>query len=176
MKRVVGITFLAVAVAAMCGTPSATARGASAPYAPITAGLSSPHRLADKLVFTVDVGIAAYCIHYVFKSYQFGYYSSGAAKRVQHLAVAAAALLIAYNRLKAADGVAHRSKSPTLHTLARPLDLLVGNTQKEYNRIHNGQFNGNDVNTLYKGLNSFESVSGSSGYAIRDIATTLPKS
>src|SRR5690348_8119860 len=62
---------------------------------------SAPHVL-EKTRFVLYVGIAAYCIHYVFKHYQHGDYSSGAAHRVTNIAKAAAALLLAYNRLKAA--------------------------------------------------------------------------
>jgi hypothetical protein len=147
---------------------------AAAPDVPLVGSTHIGPHLFEKTRFVLYVGIAAYCIHYVYKHYQYGDYSSGASHRITNIAKAAAALLIAYNRLKAAAGVAHKSNSKTLHTLVAPLDRLVAHTDTEYQRLHSGKFNGSDVATLYKDSSTFLSLAGNSGYAIREVATGIP--
>ena len=116
-----------------------------------TASLLSPSfALLDKTRFAVDLGEAFFSFrHFVYTPYKEGKFESGAPGRTKALVKGGVALLFAVNRIKAADNIAHKSKSPLLHKLAGTLD----NLQNEYStlgqKLKGGQFNPADIETAH---------------------------
>ncbi len=132
----------------------------------------------DRTRFLIDMGIAFWCIHHVYKNYTNHVYDSGASHRVTHLVAAGALLLIAYGRLKAAYNRANESNSKTLHVLVMPINGLLNKTQNIGNTLHGAKSDGDvspsTLTSSMEGLNSTTSqvgsMAGANGYAIKDIA------
>ena len=141
---------------------------------PLANSVQTRPTLFDKTRFLIDLGVAYFCIHHVIKNYRNGVYQSGAPGRVRHIAGAAIALAIAYNRLRAAYKTANSSNSATLQRLVYPLNLLIGQVNGTYASLRGDKYSDKDLQGLNNAANGFNYQANRSGYTIKDIATPLP--
>ncbi len=168
--KLFAIGLLAVLMVSIAGPSFAGRASAAAPAAHVASAPSAQsHAFFDRTRFLVDMGIAFWCIHHVYKKYQTGYYASGEQGRVKHIIAAGVILFIAYDRLKAAYKRANESNSKTLHVLASPINALLGKTQSSATAFKSGNFSNTSINDLNSTSSQIGSRANSNGYAIKDI-------
>ena len=158
-----------------CGALTPARAVAAAPAPPVVSAPATRAAFLEKTRFLGHAGVAFFAFHhFVYARYQQGGFSSGTSGRVGNIAKAAVALLVSYHELKSARDIANKSKSPTLHLLAAPLNLVTGQANQVYQDMHGGHYNPNDIRGLNNSYNNFHNVASSGGYAIRDIPATVP--
>lgn len=137
-----------------------------------TSAVKPSYALFDKTRFAADLGVAFFCFHHwVLKPYQAGAFAAGAPHRTKSLIKAGAALLFAVNRVRAADRIAHNSKSPLLQRVAGSLDRMTASFSSIGQRLKGGQFNPRDVDSLNSTVDEVGSgASTAIGKPIKDIA------
>lgn len=129
----------------------------------------------DKTRFVTDLGVAYFAFHHwVWNPYKAGAFAAGAPHRTRSLMKGGMALLFAVNRIKAANDIAHKSKSPLLHRLSGSLDGMQANFLGIGQRLKAGSFEPkslDDTNLLMGGLGSGADRAGAH---IRDVPITIP--
>ena len=142
----------------------------------VTSAVKPSYALFDKTRFAADLGIAFFCFHHwVLKPYREGAFAAGAPHRTKALIKAGAALLVAMNRVKKADEIAHDSKSPLLQKVAGSLDQMTASFGSLGQRLKGGQFNPKDVDDLNSTVDQVGSgASTAIGRPIKDVAIPDP--
>ncbi len=177
MKRTLIACSLVVALLTSAVMPSFAGRAsAAAPVAAVhVASATNTHpAFLDKTRFVVDMGVAYFCIHHVYKTYKRGLYNKGANDRLRHIIAAGAVLAIAYNRLHAAYTTANGSSSPTLHKLVAPLNAVLAKLHGQQSDLAGGSFDTKSFQGMYSAADSFGKTATSNGYLYHDISIPLP--
>jgi hypothetical protein len=137
----------------------------------LSAALRPSYALFDKTRFATDLGVAYYCFHHwVYAPYKAGAFASGAPHRTKALLKGGAALLFAINRVKAANRIAHNSKSPTLQHIAGALDKMTDSFSSIGQRFKGGQFNPADIDTLNSSVGRVDAGAKAAGIMVKDVA------
>ena len=137
--------------------------------------LKPSYALFDKTRFAADLGVAYFCFHhFVYKPYREGAFSAGAPHRTKALIKGGAALLFAINRVKAADRIAHDSKSPTLQRIAGSLDRMIAVFGTVGQRFKNGQFNPKDVDVLNSSVGDVDAGAKAANIQVKDVSVPIP--
>jgi hypothetical protein len=141
----------------------------------LTAALKPSEALFDKTRFVTDLGVAYFCFHHwVYGPYKAGAFTAGAPHRTKALIKAGAALLFAVNRVKAADRIAHNSKSPTLQRIAGSLDKMTGAFSSLGQKFKGGQFAPGDVDALNSSVGDVDAGAKAANLNVKDIPVGLP--
>lgn len=172
MKRILIVCGLFVALMAGGSVPSQAGQAHAATTAVHAVGAHTA--LFDKTRFVVDLGVAYFCIHHVYKTYRRGLYNRGARDRLRHIVVAGAVLALAYNRLHAAYTDASSSDSRTLRRLVSPLRALLGKIQGQKNDLVGGTFNPSSFRSMNGAADSFGGTTTHNGVFFHDISVPLP--
>lgn len=131
--------------------------------------------LFDKTRFITDVGVAFFAFHHwVWNPYKHGDFAPGAPHRTKALVKAGLALLFAVNRLKAADNLAHHSKSPLLHRLAGAIDNMESVFASVGQNLKNKVFDKEGIEHANTSLTDVSSLSQKAGMIIKDKAIPIP--
>jgi len=130
----------------------------------------------DKTRFATDLGVAFFVFHqWVYKPYRAGGFSAGAPHRTAAMVKGGAALLFALNRVKAANRLAHTSKSPLLQRVAGSLDAMTASFSSVGQRLRGGHFNPADITGLKSTVDSVGSGAAAFlGHPVRDVAVPVP--
>jgi hypothetical protein len=141
-----------------------------------TFGLLTPSlAILDKTRFATDLGVAFFSFRrYVYGPYKNGKFASGAPGRTKALIKGGAALLFAVNRVKAANHIAHTSKSPLLHKLAGTLDNLENEYSTLGTKLKGGQFDPADVEAANTHVGAAGAGAAAAGIQIKDKAPDKP--
>ena len=153
--------------------------GATSPSLAGTAGaashLHSHPALFDKTRFALHLGLAYFAFHhFVYNRYREGAFKAGAAHRTSNIIKAGVALVFTAHELKVAYDIARKSNSRVLHALIKPLQGLVGTSQRVGDRLRGGQFSDAEVKGVINGANSFSSQATKNGISIKDIKVFVP--
>lgn len=131
--------------------------------------------LFDKTRFITDVGVAFFAFHHwVWNPYKHGAFQPGAPHRTAALVKAGLATLFAVNRLKAADHLAHTSKSPLLHKLAGAIDRMEAAFASVGQNLKNKVFDQKGIDNANNSLLSVDSLSKQAGMTIHDVPIKIP--
>jgi hypothetical protein len=125
----------------------------------------------DKTRFVADLGIAYFSFHHwVSKPAKEGAFASGAPHRTAAIVKAGGALLLAVNRVKKANWIAHHTKDPLLSKLATKLDALQASFATMGSKFKGGNMAPTDLGSLNSVFSSFDSAAKGGGLAIQDKA------
>ncbi len=176
--KLFAIGLLALLMVGAAGPSFAGRANAAAPSAYVAAAPQAQPAFSfpkfDRTRFLVDMGVAFWCIHHVYKKYETGYYGAHEPGRTKHIIAAGVVLFIAYNRLKAAYKRANESNSKTLHALVSPINALLGKTHSTATTLKDGAFNTTSVNDLNSTTSTVGSQANSNGYSVKDIPVGVP--
>ncbi len=97
-SKLIVLSLVAVLLMGVVRPSFAGSAHAAAPVAAVhVASATNTHpAFFDKTRFVVDLGVAYFCIHHVYKNYKRGLYAKGADGRLRHIIAAGAVLAIAY--------------------------------------------------------------------------------
>ncbi len=139
------------------------------------AALSPSKALFDKTRFVADLGMAFYAFHHwVWNPYKAGSFQSGAPHRTKSLVKGGLALLFAVNRVKAANRIAHTSKSPLLHKLASSLDAMQDKFSSVGQRLKGGQFDQKSIEDVNDTVSDVGSGAAQAGAPVHDVPVAIP--
>ena len=141
-----------------------------------TLGLLTPSfAIFDKTRFATDLGVAFFSFRrYVYRPYKDGKFTSGAPGRTKALIKGGAALLFAVNRVKAANKIAHNSKSPTLQRLAGVLDNMEAQYTSLGAKLKGGQFDPADVEATNSTIGKAGAGAAAAGIQVKEKAPDQP--
>jgi hypothetical protein len=169
MRRSLAVGALAVALLFSATAPSLAGTAGAATH------LRSHPALFDKTRFALHLGLAYFAFHhFVYNRYRQGAFKSGAPHRTSTIIKAGVALVFTAHELKVAYDIARKSNSGVLHALIKPLQGLVGTSQRVGDRLRGGQFNDAEVKNVINGANSFSSQATKNGISIKDIKVFVP--
>lgn len=176
MKSKLIVFSLVVVLVTSAVMPSFAGRAHAAPVATVhvASAVNTQSAFFDKTRFVVDLGVAYFCLHHVYKNYKNGLYAKGANGRLRHIIVAGAVLAIAYNRLHAAYTTANGSSSRTLHKLVAPLNAVLAKLRGQQANLAGGTFDTGSFQSMYGAADSFGKTATSNGYLYHDISIPLP--
>ena len=141
-----------------------------------TTVLTPSFALFDKTRFVTDLGVAFFCFHhFVYSPYKAGSFTAGAPHRTKALVKGGVALLFAVNRVKAANKIAHKSKSPWLHGLAGSLDTMTASFASIGDKLKGGNFHPADVDGLKGTVDKVGAGAAAGGAPIKDIEVPVPE-
>jgi len=137
----------------------------------LSAALKPSYALFDKTRFVTDLGVAYFCFHHwVYGPYKNGAFASGAPHRTKAIIKGGAALLFAINRIKAANRIAHESKSPTLQHIAGALDKMTASFSTIGQKFKSGKFDPGDIDTLNSSVGDVDAGAKAAKLQIKDVA------
>jgi hypothetical protein len=141
----------------------------------LSAALKPSYAIFDKTRFATDLGVAYFCFHHwVYAPYKAGAFASGAPHRTKAMVKGGVALLFAINRVKAANKIAHNSKSPTLQRIAGALDRMTASFSSVGQRLKGGQFNPTDVDALSGAVGGVDAGAKAAGIQVKDVHVPIP--
>lgn len=142
----------------------------------LSASVRPSQAFLDKTRFATDLGVAFFVFHrWVYQPYKVGGFSSGAPHRTAAMVKGGAALLFAVSRVRAADRIAHSSKSPLLQKVAGSLDAMSASFSSIGQRLKGGHFSPTDIDSLNGTVNSVGSGAAAAiGAPIKDVAIPVP--
>ncbi len=175
-SKLIVLSLVAVLLTSVAMPSFAGRAHAAAPVAVVhVASATNTHpAFFDKTRFVVDMGVAYFCIHHVYKNYKRGLYNKGANDRLRHIIAAGVVLAIAYNRLHAAYTTANGSSSPTLHKLIAPLNAVLAKLHGQQSDLAGGTLDTKSFQGMYSSADSFGKTATSNGYLYHDISIPLP--
>ena len=164
--------FIAVALALALLAGAVAPAAGSVNAAPQVQTTARHHALfLDKTRFLAHMGVAYFAFHhFVWNPYKAGAFQSGAPGRTKAFIKAGVALLFAVHEVKVAYGIAKGSNSATLHAVISPVGKLSTAFATVGAKLKRGQYNPNDVTSLYSQTNSISKGVG----GIKDISAPIP--
>jgi len=173
-SKLIVLSLLAVLLTGLVSPSFAGHARAATVAAPVAGSVQTRPAFFDKTRFVVDLGIAYFCLHHVYKNYKRGVYAPHATARIRHIIAAGLVLAIAYDRLHRAYVIANESSSPTLHKIVAPLNSLLNKLRGQQGDFASGNFN----DGAFKSMNSTADAVGgkatSNGFLFHDITVPLP--
>ncbi len=139
------------------------------------ASVKPSNAFLDKTRFATDIGVAFFSFHhFVWAPYHAGSFARTAPHHDKALLKAGIALLFAYNRLKAADHLAHVSKSPMLHKLATSLDHMQSSFSSVGSDLKAHKFVPAEIMSLNKAVDLVGETALKSGLKLKDVPIHIP--
>ncbi len=139
------------------------------------ATLKPSNAFLDKTRFATDIGVAFFSFHhFVWAPYHAGSFARTTPHHDKALLKAGVALLFAYNRLKAADHLAHVSKSPLLHKLAGSLDHMQSAFSSVGTDLKAHKFNAAQIIGLNKTVDLVGATALKQGLKLKDVPIHIP--
>ncbi len=140
-----------------------------------SATLKPSDAFLDKTRFATDIGVAFFSFHhFVWAPYHAGSFARTTPHHDKALFKAGVALLFAYNRLKAADHLAHVSKSPMLNKLAGSLDHMQSAFSSVGTNLKAHKFNPVEIMGLNKTVDLVGATALKSGLKLKDVPIHIP--
>lgn len=129
----------------------------------------------DKTRFVTDLGVAFFAFHHwVWNPYKAGSFKASEPHHIKAMVKGGMALLFVVNRVKAADHLAHVSKSPTLHKLAGLIDKLQSGLESEGRSLKAHKFDAASIGALGTSVTALHSEALKGGFNIKDIPIHIP--
>ncbi len=129
----------------------------------------------DKTRFVTDLGVAFFAFHHwVWAPYHSGDFNLTKPHHVKAMVKGGVALLFAYNRVKAADHLAHVSKSPLLHHLAGAIDKMQNGFHDLGLKLKAGKMDGKMLSGVNASVTALGEAASHSGMTIKDHSVPIP--